>query len=509
MEVENNSNSENVSPPNRVFGENVASPLKPVSNTLVLSPAGKKTIMIGIGGDVTSFKTQNTMKSMKFQTPKATKVKDSSVSVAFGSSSSSVSRPKTASKVVSHSSSSSSLAKTPNRPKTAMKPAALVSSLMSPSYDASVVSLSLSNVSSTSSISFDDPSFCSTTSDAREAAKLAKLKNTQITMFKVNVLKEKWAKEKQQKLNTYKEKREQEFKKLQEDTYQAQETRRKQLEKVKDLEEKKRENEKADLILKHEANVQLKEDLIKEKLAKRRISIFLNTSIRKKQNEKMKEIEEKKKEEEIVNLEMKRLDTLKIREKKTIDEIKRRESLHNRIESDRIAKEKEKEVMETLYYSKDRELLEIRYENWKDEQSYQEKMKEEEKNEIAFELNQWKLVKQYEENDEKAKKLQEKINLELTQQANEDIKEYQEKVKEHRRQSLAYRLNKARKDKDYEKGQKALQQLVLEEETRIANFDRQDVKNYRQKIQDARRQSLVYRAQTEVNNLLTFFPFQK
>jgi hypothetical protein len=142
-------------------------------------------------------------------------------------------------------------------------------------------------------------------------------------------------------------------------------------------------------------------------------------------------------------------------------------------------------------------LLKTKELNWKDEQLYKQSLKEEELNEIKFKLNQWKLAKDAEKQMETQKSLQSSYEFELTKQATNDIKAYKEKCKEDRRMSLQYRLDKARKDKDFEKGLKAAQEILDEEEKRIADLDRQDVANYKQKVQEARRQSLEYRAQTE------------
>ena len=394
----------------------------------------------------------------------------------------------------------------------------------------------------------------STTHDAREAAKLAKQQNTNLRILKVQLLKEKWAKEKENKLLTYKEKREMEKKKLQEDHYSAAEQRRRQLEKQRELEEKQKEEEKISLQLKHEANIQLKKDLAKEKQAKRRISMFLNGKLRQKRVEKEKELEEKKKAEEVDLLMTKRLDFLTIREMKKLHEEERRQSMLHHLEVAKMNKEKEKELLEqkeaekqalleTRYLNwqdeqalkqkqKEEELvelekqneiyrlqkenisklnmlseleeislLEIREMNWKDEQNYKKKEQEKEHNETLLRLQQWKQEKQVEKKLSEEEKVKKEFEFELNHAAYLDVQEYKEKAKEQRRQSLSYRLDKARKDRDYEEGQKALKEIVQEEERRIAELDRQDVTNYRQKIMDARRQSLEYRNQTEVRKL--------
>ena len=90
------------------------------------------------------------------------------------------------------------------------------------------------------------------------------------------------------------------------------------------------------------------------------------------------------------------------------------------------------------------------------------------------------------------------IERELQIQAAEDRKEFEEKQYRSRRESLSYRLDKARKDKNFEEGQLAVQQAMEEEERRLAKLDHDDVVNYKQELIAARRQSMEYRNQTEV-----------
>ncbi len=504
-----NINTENVVPNQVSVGVPNKTPLKPVADKLYLTP-GKKVI--------TPAKAQTVVKS-KLQTPKESFSSTLTSNFTTSTIATSVTRPKTCSKL-------------PSGKSLISKGELFTNSMMSPSCDMSVISSSTTD-----------------TMDAREAARIAKIQSTQRTLLKVNLLKEKWAKEKQQKLAQHQERRQQEMKKLHEDNANHAELRRKQIEKQREIDESKKEKEKMDIFVRHESNIQMKKDVEQEKQARRRISIFLNTQIRKKQQQVEKDLQDKKKQEEIEDLTLKRLDALTVREKKTVEQMKRRESLHNRLEKDKIAKEKEKEVFHNLYYKRDQDILEIRYDNWKDEkvnkelqqlqekedmrkqyeifvqqkqqekkqltmkelekvnllktrelnykdeQIYKQSLQEQEHNEVLWKLNHWKLTKQYEEELNKQKSLQEQISKELELKAYQDMKDYQTKLKEQRRQSLSYRLQKARKDKDYELGQKSLQQMVQEEEKRIQELDRSDVKNYQQHLQDLRRQSLEYRSQ--------------
>ena len=101
------------------------------------------------------------------------------------------------------------------------------------------------------------------------------------------------------------------------------------------------------------------------------------------------------------------------------------------------------------------------------------------------------------------------IERELKQQEIEDLKRYEESTKDERRKSLAYRLDKAHKDKDFDEGQKALQGFIEKEELRLREQDRADVATYRKALQEARRKSLEYRNQSEVTCLITVLLLMK
>ena len=66
--------------------------------------------------------------------------------------------------------------------------------------------------------------------------------------------------------------------------------------------------------------------------------------------------------------------------------------------------------------------------------------------------------------------------------------------------SLAYRLEKQLKDKDYEYGQIEILKVKKEEERQIKELERKDVENYNQSLINARRQSLEYRNQIAIQD---------
>lgn len=88
--------------------------------------------------------------------------------------------------------------------------------------------------------------------------------------------------------------------------------------------------------------------------------------------------------------------------------------------------------------------------------------------------------------------------IEIKRQTYEDVAKYVQNQKNMKRVSLAYRLEKAKKDRDFDKGKQDLNKWLDIEEQRLRQQDRLDVEEYYKKIENARRVSLEYRNQLEV-----------
>lgn len=390
----------------------------------------------------------------------------------------------------------------------------------------------------------------SVSGDSKDAARNAKNMSTLERIQKVAMLKEKWAKEREQKAHFHQEKRVMQLQKLQEDTQMASELRKKNLEKKREFEEREKQAKKDQLAASLEARAQLAKDLEAENKARRRISVFLNSQVRKNAKKREEELAAQKKAEEDSLHASRRLDALQVREAKKEEEERKRESMCNRTllaqEQKRIAEElaqqkkeeelallemrkanweddlntkkmeesrrresvanrldtwrQQKAVEEELNRSAEHQELDLihtRHADWKDMQAYKEEEERRRRDSLAFRLDKWREEKSLEQKSKEQDDLANEIENELARQAREDVSNYRTTQRESRRQSLAYRLDKARKDRDFEEGQRALRQLVLEEEKRLNDLDRQDVQNYKQMIADARRQSLEYRNQTE------------
>lgn len=385
---------------------------------------------------------------------------------------------------------------------------------------------------------------------ARDMARIAKLQNTTEKVEKTRALKEKWAKEKEEHLKRAQEQRLLSAQKVQESNKVAAETRRKQqeLQKAAALREKQAKAE--ELAASLEARVQLAKDLEMQAKQRKRMSIMLNKEILLKAQEKQTQIEKQQREAEEERLASRRLDYLQIREAKKAEEARRRESLAARGEE----LKKQRDIAASLAKKAAEEqtdIFQFRHQNWKDVQKATEKENQRSRESIAGRLDEWRAQKQVDmknkaddltrqqqsleirrqewqdvENFKKAqmqrerksiadrlekwrqeksidarlkaeKEEEEEYEFLLLQQEIDGIKAFEANEKKARKQSLAYRLDKAKKDKDFEHGQEAIKAAIMEEERRIAELDRQDVLQYKQSLINARRQSLEYRNQTE------------
>jgi hypothetical protein len=146
----------------------------------------------------------------------------------------------------------------------------------------------------------------STPSNSREAAKIAKLQSTAERIQKVSELKDKWAKEKEDKIAKHKEKREEERKRQQLSMQLIAEQRRLVLEKQREAAIKKKKAEQELIQSSLEARSQLAKDLEKQKKERRRQSIALNLEILERMKEREAQLKEEQKAVEDFNFECRR-----------------------------------------------------------------------------------------------------------------------------------------------------------------------------------------------------------
>ena len=137
-----------------------------------------------------------------------------------------------------------------------------------------------------------------TPSSSREAAIHAKLVSTADRITKVASLKNKWALEKEAKVQRHREKRARELKRQQEIMVLAAEQRKLIIEKNREVEEKKKQSEKELLASSLETAAQLSKDLAEKFRDRRRQSIALNNEILQRAQSKERELNAVKKSEQ-------------------------------------------------------------------------------------------------------------------------------------------------------------------------------------------------------------------
>jgi hypothetical protein len=379
-------------------------------------------------------------------------------------------------------------------------------------------------------------------------AKLAKLQSTAERIKKVSSLKEKWAKDREINAQINKEKRALELRKLQDETDAAAAARKKAIDAERTYELLEKQREKDLLAASLEERTELARKLQEQARAKRRISVFLNATLRNNALKKEAELKAQKQQEIVSELSDRRTDFLQMRQAKAREEQSRRESMANR----GIAAQAQREAEEKLAKKAAEEeaaLLETRHLNWEDDHKFKQEQEQARRLSVAGRLDHWREQKQVGEKelctikenerellqtrqldhqdmlqykkqlvqrdrqslagrlqkwreqkeDPGVKVMAAALERELQEQANEDVRNYQLKLETQRRESLAYRLEKARKDKTFEAGQHALKRIVEEEEHKLQEYDRQDVKNYRERLLEDRRKSVQYRQEVEVS----------
>jgi len=381
---------------------------------------------------------------------------------------------------------------------------------------------------------------------AKEAMTAKKIQRTK-------ELKEQWAKAKQEKLLLNKEKRQNDFKKLQESTQAAAEIRRRELELQRQFQEKEKLAKQELLASSLEDRKVMAQEKERQKKERRRMSIALNKQMLTLKQEKENELAAKKKEEEDKNLEARRLDFIQVREARKAESTRRRESmafrgqlakqqreiseeLNNKtLEEDRsilefrrsLWKDKQEMIAEQQKMEREnvtksleewrnqkvkeekiiekedefqKDLIQKRHEDWLDMENYKNVQAKRSRESLAGRLDHWRATKAIDEKHKEEEKEAQEYEYLLKQQEHEDVSAYELNEQKKRKLSLAYRLEKQLKDKDYENGQIALTKAKEEEDRQIKELERNDIENYKQSLADARRQSLEYRSQTEIQD---------
>ena len=144
------------------------------------------------------------------------------------------------------------------------------------------------------------------------------------------------------------------------------------------------------------------------------------------------------------------------------------------------------------------EQLELRREDWKAREAAKKEQKHEERKETVDRLDQWRKEKTIEAAWKAEDAERDALERELQAAELEDVRNFHAKLQADRRQSLAFRLDKSRIDSEYDRNRKQLEREIADEEARLHEQDREDVRAGKQAVIASRRMSLEYRSQRAV-----------
>ncbi|CAE7702998.1 unnamed protein product, partial [Symbiodinium microadriaticum] len=260
----------------------------------------------------------------------------------------------------------------------------------------------------------------------------------------------------------------------------------------KEIEKRKLLERKKEMQLSLEAQVQLKSDLERERKERRRQSVALNKRILQEAKQKEEEMLRKKKEEEQSLLLAHREDFLALREREMEEEEERRRSLALRLEEQKKQKETEEELKKA---QKDEEadLLATRKEMWEDKVQFAEEQRMRRRESLAGRLDQWREAKKREEEVLKQQKDEEIAELKEKRQVWMDFNDLKRECSERDRQSILWRLDKWRDERDLEEEEKRKQQEIENTERELMIAEWEDVMQFKEEQECLRRQSLAFR----------------
>mmetsp|Transcript_5230 Transcript_5230/g.8620 ORF Transcript_5230/g.8620 Transcript_5230/m.8620 type:complete len:600 (-) Transcript_5230:154-1953(-) len=388
---------------------------------------------------------------------------------------------------------------------------------------------------------------------SREAAILAKAQHTAEKQKRTSLLKEKWAKEKQEKKEMIAKKREEDIKTRQSLSSLASKHRQASIAKNNEFKKAKKEQQRNLLKSSITDNIEAKKAIAKAEKQRRRQSIMVNKEILQRAKKNQAKLQAKKKEEEDSLHVSRRIDFLAVREGKLEEDERRRKSLeaqnaYNHMQgelekeleavkkenmSDILAVRKEmheddnkaKEIMkqsrrqsllgrldtwraqrqvESAQQQQQQEELQLdiiqRHEDWLDIQEAKKDYKERARQSVLWRLDKWRETKDIEMQEAITKQLAEDTARELFLQEYEDVMQYKQEQEDLRRQSLAYRLDHASREKEWERGEQYVQQAEMENEYKIKAEDRADIARYKKQLDEDRRASLAFRLEEQLKD---------
>jgi hypothetical protein len=383
---------------------------------------------------------------------------------------------------------------------------------------------------------------------ALDSAKNAVLQKTAEKRAKVAHLKEVWAKEKQERLAKRKEQHDVELerRKLTQSIIASQ--RMKNLERQRQIQDRKGLEIQQQLAANNDANRQCAIDMSEKAKARRRQSVMLNREILSRAAQRAAEIELQRAQEKALDAELKSKDAAAVRLAKQKEDERRRDSLAAKTDRARLVSElersrreeeseKAKDVFQFRYTAwvdekkaeeaaklTDRAALQARLADWQRAREAKERSKVEEDSEVSIileerkeysqvaekqkqeqrmrmreslagRLDEWRKGKSLVEEQDEADKQAQQIELELLEQERCDVENYKMRCRQNRRESMAGRIEKAKLDKDWERGQAELVVLAFESERDAHEEDMLELKKYKQEEDSRRKESLLGRAQ--------------
>ena len=348
-------------------------------------------------------------------------------------------------------------------------------------------------VAATPSTPFSPNASMCSTSSARESAKMAKLTNTAERIKRVGDLKEKWVKEKEDKVTRNAEKRAVELQRLRELTQASAEQRRIAVSKAKEQEQQTKQARLESAAQAAADRAFQKSEIEKQTKSRRRMSVLLNAEIKAKaaENEKKLAAHAKAREDDI--LATRREGQLDIRAAKKQEGELRRQSLAFRATEQRAAREKETSML-AAQQEEDRDLVESRHQAWLDEQAAKAEEAKRQREDLAHRLEAWRVTRTVEEEATEKEREDRRRLLEerrLDWQAKETYKKSQA---DRDRQSVSQRLQLWRDHQSAEALRAQQQEEEEEAERELQHAAAEDVRRYQQDQKRRERESLLLRS---------------
>lgn len=329
-------------------------------------------------------------------------------------------------------------------------------------------------------------------SSARETAKMAKLQNTAERVQKVSELKDKWVKEKEDKVSRNLERRADELKRLRDISNAASEQRRQNAERQKKIASAAKAARIENIAKSVEDRAFQQAELENQAKQRRRQSILLNTEIKAKAAENQRKIAAANKAQEDDILATRRLDYLEIKaikkaraEQERADAASRSEAAHR--EKEALAKAMAKKADE------ERALIELRHHAWLDEQASKKQDIHQQKLDVSVSLDEWRAGRVVEDAVLQQQKLESSRILEQRRADWQALQQFKTSQIARDRQSLVERLGVWRCERTLEAQQKQALDEAEEIERELKAAELEDVKKYIEKQKQRDRESLCFR----------------